>query len=70
MERIKLERRNIGTDRDLNITRCIREDGKPNCSMCHGPFYYCSKDRRLTIDDERGYGQVGCNRGKLKERKK
>ncbi|MCK4266347.1 MAG: hypothetical protein KAX31_03640 [Thermoplasmata archaeon] len=48
------------------MVECIDEDGKPNCSFCHGPFYYCTRSHTMTIDRERSTGIVGCNRGKVK----
>ena len=67
MDREKLERRHEGTDKDVGFTRCLKEDGSPNCSMCHGPFYYCTKDHNLRLDNGHDqFGLVACNRGKVK----
>lgn len=68
-DREKLERRHINDpDKDNYIVRCIKPDGQPNCSMCHGPFYYCTKDHNLHLDNGHNqFGLVGCNRGKAKK---
>jgi len=62
MMRMHLERKR----NQPGMVQCIGEDGQPSCSFCHGPFFYCSKSRVVTIDGRKGSDIVGCNRGKVK----
>lgn len=68
-EREELSRMHMEKKKDAGFTLCVAENknGLPNCSHCHGPFYYCSKSKSLIRASKRGTGIVGCNRGKCKD---